>query len=96
MRLEFLVMAVSIIVGPAAAVLGAPASGPGPWVIVVPPWEDVSALVERAQASLIGPAQAPFGHLVAASDPQAPQRLADAGAWAVLDATTIAQLCGVN
>lgn len=96
MRLEVFVLAVSVLVGPVVALLGAGASGTGPWLVVIPPWVEAEALVARAQARLIGPAQAPFGHLVAAADAGAPLRLGDAGAWAVVDAKAVAQLCGVN
>ncbi|MBZ4021218.1 hypothetical protein CKO11_01905 [Rhodobacter sp. TJ_12] len=101
MRLELAVIALSVVVGPVAALLGAEATGSGPWVIVVPPWTDAEALAERAQARLIGPVDAPLGHLVAAgasgtADDGAIQRLAAAGAWAVVDAETILELCGVE
>lgn len=96
MRLELAVMALSLIAGPVAAVLGAPATGPGPWVVVVPPWRDADALVEQARARLIGPVDAPLGHLVAAGDGRAPARLVAAGAWAVVDADSILRLCGVE
>ncbi|PTV96286.1 hypothetical protein C8J27_10280 [Rhodobacter aestuarii] len=101
MRLELLVIAFSVVVGPVAALLGAGATGAGPWVIVVPPWKDAELLAERAQARLIGPVAAPMGHLVAPLNGQtaatgAVTRLAAAGAWAVVDAETILELCGVE
>ncbi|SOC16362.1 hypothetical protein [Rhodobacter maris] len=96
MRLELAVMALSLVAGPVAAVLGAPATGTGPWVVVVPPWQDAEGVAEQAMARLIGPVQAPLGHLVTSADGGAPARLLAAGAWAVVDADSILQLCGVD
>lgn len=100
MRLEYLVLAATLVAGPVVALLGAPPQGNGPWVMVAPPWRDPEALAERAQTRLIGPVQAPFGFLVAASGPAggafAVERLHRAGAWLVLDANAWAQFCGVE
>ncbi|PYF11158.1 hypothetical protein C8J30_103254 [Rhodobacter viridis] len=95
MRLEFMVLALSITIAPAGALFDAKASGAGPWVIVVPPWRSADLIAEKAGAHLIGPTEAPLGHLVAASDPGAAGRLSDAGAWAVVDAATVTAFCGV-
>ncbi|ETD83283.1 hypothetical protein ACTTAL_02510 [Rhodobacter capsulatus] len=94
MRLEFLVLALSITIAPATTLLDVKASGAGPWVMVVPPWRSADLVAERAGARLIGPTEAPLGHLVTATAPEAAQRLAAAGAWAVLDAAAVAQFCG--
>ncbi|TKD15509.1 hypothetical protein FBT96_16275 [Rhodobacter capsulatus] len=94
MRLEFLVLALSITIAPAATLLDAKASGAGPWVMVVPPWRSADLVAAQAGARLIGPTGAPLGHMVAATDPTAAQRLAEAGAWAVLDAASVARFCG--
>lgn len=94
MRLEFLVLALSISIVPTAAVFDAKASGVGPWVMVVPPWRSADLVAAQAGARLIGPTEAPLGHMVAATDPGAARRLTEAGAWAVVDATAVAQFCG--
>lgn len=96
MRLEVFVLALSVLVAPIVSLLGGGVSATGPWVVVIPPWVDAEGLVARANVRLIGPTQAPFGYLVAAEAPGAPVRLADAGAWAVVDAEAVANLCGVN
>lgn len=96
MRLEFLILALSVTIAPAAALFGAGASGHGPWVIVVPPWRSAADVALRAGGRLIGPAQAPLGDLVAAEAPDAVARLAAAGAWVVVDAENLADLCGEN
>ena len=94
MRLEFLVLALSITIAPATTLLDVKASGAGPWVMVVPPWRSADLVAERAGARLIGPTEAPLGHLVTATAPDAAQRLAAAGARAGLDAAAVAQFCG--
>ena len=94
MRLEFLVLALSISIVPTAAIFDAKASGVGPWVMVVPPWRSADLVAAQAGARLIGPTEAPLGHMVAATDPGAARRLTEARAWAVVDATAVAQFCG--
>lgn len=95
MRLEFMVLVLSVTIAPAAALLDAKASERGPWVMIVPPWRSADLVARQAGARLIGPTEAPLGHLVAGPDPGAAGRLADAGAWAVVDAATVSAFCGV-
>jgi hypothetical protein len=61
-------------------------------LVVAPPWGGgAAAVVERAGARLVGPSEAPFS--VVASGVGAGALWA-AGAWAVLDARRLAEICG--
>ena len=94
MRFEAVIFAFSVLVTPLAGFSGRPPATDGPWVMVIPPWADRAAIVERAGAQLVGPAEAPFGQLVAGPDRGASERLKAAGAWLVLDADFLEGYCG--
>ncbi|MEC9432582.1 MAG: hypothetical protein VYD87_06730 [Pseudomonadota bacterium] len=100
--LAALLVAVGL-VGPLAALAGlaaapgaggaADASG-GPVLAVAPPWRDLDAIADRAGGRLVGPVQAPFAAFAAGDAPGFDDRLVAAGAWLVLDAKRLVQLCG--
>lgn len=82
------------LLGPLLPVLSLPAAAGGLLLVVVPPWASAVDVVDAAGGRPIGPEQSPFG-LFATSDAQDfPDRLRDAGAWAVLDGTAVSTLCG--
>lgn len=77
------------------AVASAPVAGAGPRLVLHAPWADGLVLVRAAGGTPIGPFQAPMGMLAQADESaDFDARLRLAGAWAVLDGTAIAQLCG--
>ncbi|MCC1493706.1 hypothetical protein [Cognatishimia sp. F0-27] len=68
-----------------------------PRLVLFPPWEDGAALVEKAGGSPVGPEQAPMGILAFAADGAAfDRRLREIGAWAIVDGTVLARLCGLQ
>lgn len=80
--------------GPAMR-LTAPAPARGPWLVVVPPWEDAPALLASAGARPVGATVAPFALMV--DGPKGTlSALRASGAWAVLDARRLAALCGLS
>ncbi|MEM9552435.1 MAG: hypothetical protein AAGA05_14745 [Pseudomonadota bacterium] len=82
---------------PALAILAAPLPEDGPRLVLYPPWVDGADLVQQAGGDSIGPYRAPMGVLAFASDSEAfDRRLRAAGAWAVIDGTIIANLCGLG
>lgn len=87
----------SLFVPPALAIVGTPTPEAGPRLVLFPPWRDGLELVQKAGGDLVGPVQAPMGLLAFAADgSDFNRRLRDAGAWAVIDGTSIARLCGVS
>ena len=66
-------------------------------LVIFAPWTDGPALVRRAGGALVGPRDAPMGALAYAEDRAAfDSRLRALGAWAVVDGTALARLCGVS
>lgn len=94
MRFEFTVLAFAALVGPLSGIAGAQRSALGPWVVVLPPWRTASSLVEAAGGRLIGPVEAPMSVFVSATEPGVAERLEAAGAWAVLDPSSLELICG--
>lgn len=75
---------------------GAGPSGAAPRLVLFAPWDDGVALVEKAGGSPVGPERAPMGILAFAADEAAfDRRLRDMGAWAIIDGTVLARLCGL-
>lgn len=66
-------------------------------VLVVSGWgARAESMVAAAGGQVYGPVRAPFGLLAFSDDPAFADRLRAAGAWAVLDGTRIANLCGAD
>lgn len=81
---------------PVLAVRAAPV-GDGPRLVVHAPWTDGAALVARAGGMVVGPRDAPMGILAARGTADGfDARLRAAGAWAVIDGSVLARLCGVK
>lgn len=86
--------------GPLAALAGLAADPAGtgaaraPVLAVAPPWRDLDAIADAAGGRIVGPVQAPFAAFAAGGDADFTERLLTSGAWFVLDAGRLAQLCG--
>jgi len=74
-------------------VLTRPVTGPGPILVIVPPWADAGALLARAGTRAVWPVSAPLA-VIAEGDAATAARLREAGAWAVTDAAALARICG--
>lgn len=67
-----------------------------PVIVVGAPWGDrLETVISQAGGQILGPESAPFARIATSDTPEFFQRLRDAGAWAVLDGTRLATLCGV-
>lgn len=95
--LAVLVVAVGLS-GPLAALAGLSGrtadDAAGPVLAVAPPWRDLDAIADRAGGRLVGPIRAPFAAFASGVAPDFSDRLLASGAWFVLDAQGLAQLCG--
>jgi hypothetical protein len=96
-RVAFIALLMCCIGGPPVlALASAPGPAEGPRLVLHAPWADGVALVRRAGGDPVGPFHAPMGVLAFASDNAAfDRRLREAGAWAVVNGTSIAALCGI-
>jgi len=83
----------SLPAAPVLALLAMPPAPAGPRLVLHPPWLHGPALVRAAGGSpLTG---APLALLAYAPDPPAfDRRLRTLGAWAIVDGTALAGLCG--
>jgi hypothetical protein len=96
-RLAFsFLVALALCAPPLLGLAGATPSDDGPRLVLFPPWHDGAALVSQAGGSPVGPLEAPMGLLAFAADTAAfDRRVRKAGAWAILDGTALARLCGI-
>lgn len=88
----------AVTLGPAALALSGARDpdGPGPLLVIVPPWRDATAVLAAVGGWPVGLETAPLATL-ATLPPGIPQdALHRAGAWLVLDGTSVAVLCGVG
>lgn len=91
-----ILITLSVLVLPVFGIMGQPPAGQGPRLVIFPPWRDGLALVAGAGGYPVGPDVAAMGLLAMAADDAAfDRRLKAAGAWAVVDGTAIARLCGI-
>ncbi len=89
------VMALGLIMtGPLLALASVPVGKDGIVLVVSPPWRDVDRVIDAAGGRRIGPVTARFGGLATGEGAEFVARLRQVGAWAVLDGTAIATLCG--
>lgn len=65
-------------------------------LVIVPPWRGGEDIVRGAGGYLVGPVQAPMAVLARFNIPVPIQSMRNDGAWAVLDGTQIAFICGVS
>lgn len=84
----------ALLSGPLAAVSRPPAEDAATVIFVLPPWIERDAFLSATGARDIGPLQAPFSVLAALGPDTTAADARAAGAWAVLDGTLIARLCG--
>ncbi|MCB1342840.1 MAG: hypothetical protein KDK24_17580 [Pseudooceanicola sp.] len=84
---------VGLIVGPVVALMAAGPPRDGPVLVIAAPWHNVDAIVARAGGQPVG-LTAPLAGIAIGSAAGFPDRLRDAGALLVLDASTILALCG--
>ncbi|WP_094023590.1 hypothetical protein [Maliponia aquimaris] len=94
-----LLLAVALIVAPAAALVASFAGVPGqagqPVLVVAPPWAGGAAgVVARAGGRIVGPQVAPLAVFAVFEPPLPLSDLRRAGSWAVADARRLAALCG--
>lgn len=82
---------------PGLAILTQPPQSGQPVLVLAPPWLDVDGLVTAAGGGLAGPFAAPFARLAfspSGDSPDLARRLAQSGAWAVVDGSALALICG--
>ena len=86
-----------LMAAPVLALTGRPAPTTAT-LLVVGPMNALPDILRRAGGRPIGAMRAPIALLaVAEHHPEGlPQRLENEGAWLVLDATAVAQICGVS
>lgn len=86
----------ALVIGPVIVFASAPAEGAGP-VLVISGWgARAESVIARAGGQVYGPVRAPLGLLAFSDDPAFAANLRAAGAWAVLDGSRIAALCGAE
>ncbi|KRS14000.1 hypothetical protein XM53_05540 [Roseovarius atlanticus] len=77
---------------PVALMMSGPAQAGRPALVVVPPWtDDPGRIIAAAGGREIGLVAAPMARLAVL---ERPAEAVAGGAWAVLDATALASLCG--
>ena len=97
--LTFLTLFLVVAVATPLLALGLYQDANGPFVLVIaPPWIDVSDLVISIQGALVSPMSAPLATLADAGPDVAgfAEAAYAAGAWAVLDGTAMAAICGIT
>ncbi|MBY4892240.1 hypothetical protein KUL25_05620 [Rhodobacteraceae bacterium N5(2021)] len=87
-----LTLLVAFAVAPVALLVSGPAE-PGQVALVIAPSAGAAAIVATLGGQEVGPMRAPFGVLAVLSAPEAAR---DLGAWAVLDGSVLARLCGID
>lgn len=86
----------ALLAGPAIVVASAPVRPDGP-LLVISGWGDrAERIVDTAGGQVYGPVRASLGILATSSNPAFADNLRAAGAWAVLDGSRIAALCGAD
>lgn len=90
-----LALVACLLVGPLAFV-AAPAQPGKPALAIFAPWRDGHSILATAQVPQIAPVSALMGYLIAPRTPADLDALSQAGAWIILDATTIAKFCGTS
>jgi len=90
----FLAFALLIGIAPLGTILLAKPQSGQPILVILPPWLDGDALVERSGGHRIGPTLAPLALLAASRDVEFVENLRRSGAWAVRDGSVLAKLCG--
>ncbi|MGK7752592.1 hypothetical protein [Roseovarius sp. C03] len=79
---------------PVTVLMSAPARAGRPALVVVSPWgADPARIIAAAGGREIGPGSAPLARLAVLDRPE---DVVPAGAWAVMDATALASLCGIE
>lgn len=95
MQIRVMILVVFVALsGPVLALASMPAPKEGPVLFVVPPWLDRVGFLEKLGAYEIGPVPAPMAILAVLEGPEMVDRGKSFGAWAVLDGSAIARLCG--
>jgi hypothetical protein len=87
------------LVTPGLTVLAQPPRPERPVLVLLPPWADGAALISRAGGRPASPVSAPFARLAydpAGDSPALAARLRGQGAWAVVDASVLALICGAT
>ena len=79
---------------PVTLMMSGPARAGRPALVVVPPWgADPARIIAAAGGREIGLGSAPLARLAVLDRPE---DATAAGAWAVMDATALASLCGIE
>ncbi len=79
--------------GPVLAVVSRPHKPQELALVILPPWQDRQALLTALEGQIIGPIQAPMAIFVDATAMTADVARVH-GAWAVIAASTLAEICG--
>lgn len=93
--LVVVVMTLGVLAGP-VLLLARPPGHTGAPVLVVGPPAKMAAYIEVAGGAPLGPEVALFGLLARSDAPDFVTALRGLGAWAVLDGSAVAALCGIE
>ena len=86
----------ALMAGPVMLLAAPPAAAGGLVLVISPPWSGGAArIVVQSGGQLVGPDAAPFARFATSEGPKFDRKLREAGAWAVLDGTRLAAICGV-
>lgn len=80
--------------GPVLPLFTLPPPTDGIVLVVAPPWHDAAAIIDTAGGRLVGPATTWLGAFATSDAADFAERLRAAGAWASLNGTALAELCG--
>lgn len=80
---------------PLALLSAAPPRAGAPVLVIAAPWRDAGAIIAAAGGAVLGPQTAPLATIATSDRPDFAARLRRSGAFAVLDGTRLAAICGV-
>jgi len=83
-----------LVTGPVLVLASAPVPGDGPLLVITRWGAHAERIIGAAGGHVYGPARAPFGTLATSDNPAFADNLRAAGAWAVIDGSHVAGLCG--
>ena len=80
--------------GPMLPLVSLPPAAGGVVLVVSPPWRDAMAIIDAAGGRPVGPVTTWLGAFAMSDAADFADRLRTAGAWASLNGTALAALCG--
>ncbi len=90
------VLGVALCAGPILTIASRSPVAGGVVMVVAPPWTEGEDIIASSNGRILGPATSRFATLAVSEDPAFLSRLKSNGAWIVLDANKIAELCGAS